>query len=204
MQEISKPIIGLLGGPGAGKSAVAACFAELGYGVINADELNHQVMARREVILRIKEVFGAEIIGENNQIDRRVLGSIVFGAGNTGKLEQLTGILHPEIFKLVEQRSLAYDQNPEICGIIWDIPLLVEVGWEKNCDYLVFVSVSDEIRRGRLQKNRGWDENLIKSVEKNQILLDKKHQISDYTVENNSDMIDLRLQVSQISPKLLK
>ena len=204
MLKMRKPIVGLLGGPGAGKSAVASCFRELGYGVINADELNHAIMTRSDVIAAIVDVFGEGVIGDNDQIDRRKLGKIVFGDCNSDKLDQLTAIVHPEVFKLTVQESSRFDLNPDICGIVWDIPLLMEVGWQKYCNCLVYINVNDDIRRARLQNIRGWDENMIKSVEKKQILLDKKRQISDYMVENNSDMIDLRMQVSQISPKILQ
>ena len=60
----SKPIIGLCGGVGAGKSLVAHEFARLGGLVIDSDQLNHQVLRRPEVAQALREWWGDEILSE--------------------------------------------------------------------------------------------------------------------------------------------
>ena len=45
-----KPVIGLTGGVGAGKTTVAEQFESLGCAVISADKLSHMMLERREVI----------------------------------------------------------------------------------------------------------------------------------------------------------
>lgn len=201
---IKKPLIGLLGGPGSGKSTVAGCFAELGYGVVNADQLNHTVLARPDIVRQLAEIFGTIILDDCGNIDRKALSAIVFSSKDGGNLHKLVDVVHPEVFKLMEAEIAGYEKKQQVCGIVLDIPLLLEVGLEKRCDYLIFVSVEDRIRRRRLVENRNWDENLIKNIENSQIFLDKKREISDYIVENSSDISDLRRQVEEISPKMLQ
>ncbi len=198
-----KRVIGLLGGPGSGKSSVARVFAELGCGVINADDLNHQVLRMSEIRAKVVQVFGVEVLRADGEIDRKILSQKVFCDDGGAKLKVLTDIVHPEIFKLMKEQIGAYGFDSSVRAIVLDVPLLVEVGWERVCDYLIFVEVDDELRRSRLKINRNWDEKLIKSIENSQILLDKKRKISDYIVENNSDIDDLRKQVEKISPEIV-
>ena len=194
-------IIGILGGPGSGKSTVAELFAELGCGIINADKLNHQVLSRADIIAKIVDIWGDKVVGLDGKIDRGQLGRMVFSS--PGELDKLVSIVHPEIFKLMELQVKEFETSRQVKAIVFDVPLLMEVGWENKCDILVYVKVNDPIRRSRLKKNRHWDDNFIKNVENSQILLDNKEKISDYIVENSSDISDLRLHVERIFPKII-
>ncbi len=193
--------IGILGGPGSGKSTVAEVFAEQGCGIINADKLNHQVLERDDIIARIVEIWGSQVVGLDGKIDRGILGKVVFSGTNS--LNTLVEIVHPEIFKLMEKQVENFERSGQVKAIIFDVPLLMEVGWENKCDILVFVKVHDCVRRSRLKNTRNWDENFIKNIENSQILLDKKEKISDYIVENSSDISNLRLQIERIFPEML-
>ncbi|MBN2063168.1 MAG: dephospho-CoA kinase [Sedimentisphaerales bacterium] len=200
----SKPLIGLLGAPGSGKSTVAGCFARLGCGVINADKLNHAVLAREDIARRLADMFNSDILGDNGSIDRKKLSALVFSGEGKENLKKLEDVVHPEIFKLIESEIIRLGQEESVPAIILDIPLLLEVGLDKRCDHLIFVSVSDEIRGQRLSEKRGWDEKLVKNIEKSQILLDKKREISDYMLVNNSDTGELLKQVESIFPKIMQ
>ncbi len=200
----NKPLVGLLGAPGSGKSTAAQCFATLGCGIINADKLNHAVLERNDIAKTLADLFGCEILDHNGCVDRKKLSTIVFGDKSKENLRKLEDVVHPEIFKLIDSEILRLEQDQAVPAIILDIPLLLEVGMHERCDYLVFVSVSDEIRRQRLTQNRGWDEHLAKNIEKSQILLDKKRKISDYMLVNNSDTGELLKQVESIFPKIMQ
>lgn len=204
MTILNKPLIGLLGAPGSGKSTVADCFASLGCGVINADKLNHAVLARKDIAIKLADIFGYDILDHNNSIDRKKLSNLVFSGESKESLKKLEAVVHPEIFKLIDSEIVRLGLDQSVPAIVLDIPLLLEVGLDKRCDYLVFISVSDEIRRQRLTQNRGWDENLAKNIEKSQILLDKKRKISDYMLVNNSDTGELLKQVESIFPKIMQ
>ena len=193
--------IGILGGPGSGKSTVAHLFAELGCGIINADKLNHQVLEKEDIISRIVEIWGSQVVGLDGKIDRGKLGEAVFSEKNG--LNFLVEIVHPEIFILMERQICDFEDSGQVKAIVLDVPLLMEVGWEKKCDILVFVKVDNDIRRSRLKKNRNWNANFIKNIENSQILLDNKEEISDYIVENSSDISNLRLQLERIFPEMI-
>ena len=78
-----------------------------------------------------------------------------------------------------------------------DMPLLVEVGWDKRCDKLIFVDCEQKLRLDRAKK-MGFDKNQVKIRENFQISLDKKANVVDNTIENNSDFSALAQQVAKI------
>jgi len=70
----TKPVIGLLGAPGSGKSSVAEQFKQLGCAVINADQINHQILKLPEIIEKITQSFNQNILTDKGQIDHKALG----------------------------------------------------------------------------------------------------------------------------------
>jgi len=114
------------------------------------------------------------------------------------ELDFLNGLVHPRVLGRTEAVIKAYQTDSEICGIVLDMPLLVEVGWEKKCDFLVFVDCSEDKRRHRIKKNAEIDVNQLKKRENFQISLDKKKQKAHYVVNNNSDKSDMAEQIAQI------
>ena len=196
------PIIGILGGVGAGKSTVAGELSQMGCALIDADGINHEVLARPEIIKQIVELWGEGILAPGGEIDRQALGEIVFA--DSRKLKQLTDLTHPEVLALQQSLIERYRQKAGVKAVILDVPLLMEVGVHDNCDYLIFVDCPESIRRARLCGNRGWNEEKIKKIENFQIMLDKKAQIADYIAHNNSDIPDLRIQLRKILDSIFK
>ncbi|MBN2568276.1 MAG: dephospho-CoA kinase, partial [Deltaproteobacteria bacterium] len=71
--------VGLTGGIGSGKSAVARCFREKGAYVVDFDHLAHMVQEPGSAAWdAIVESFGRQILNEDGTINRRRLGEIVF------------------------------------------------------------------------------------------------------------------------------
>ena len=188
-----KIIIGILGGIGSGKSSVAAEFAKLGCGVINADRIAHELLERQEVCRRVGEVFGDEIFSKEGLIDRGKLADIVFSSKQN--VSRINEIIHPLVFARINELIAQYMDLDEIRAIVLDIPLLMESGRLDLCDKLVFVDCSDEIRSDRVSKKGPGHENRVKKREKFQISLDRKAEIAHYIVYNNSDLSALADQV---------
>jgi dephospho-CoA kinase len=196
-----KPVIGIIGGMCSGKSTVAAEFAKLGCAVINADEIAHQLLDDKDVRAKIVRVFGKEVLDEEGKISRVELAKRVFGDGGQkteGRMSLLTGILHPPVLARVEQLIARYMQEPGVKAIVLDMPLLVEVGWEKRCDRVIFVDCDLPIRRKRAQKTGLFEADELKIRENLQISLDKKKRIADNIVDNNSDLSGLSKQITCI------
>ena len=190
-----KPIIGIIGGIGSGKSTVAAEFAKLGCKVIDADKIAHELIVKKTIKEKIATSFGRDVLDSKGNIDRKRLGEIVFA--DDDKLSLLNGLTHPHVMERVEELIEQYNRQNQVKAIVLDMPLLVEVGWNRRCDRLIFVDCEQKIRAERAKK-KGFGKNQIKIREKFQISLDNKLSFADNTVENNSDFSALVRQVADI------
>jgi len=191
-----KPIIGILGGIGSGKSTVAAEFAKLGCKVIDADRIAHKLLDEPAVLEDIVASFGRTILDSQGRIDRRKLANIAFVSGD--KLTLLNSIVHPLVLARAEQLIEQYNRHTEVAAIVLDMPLLVEVGWDKRCDKLVFVDCKRQIRMNRAEKNGFFNKNQLKNRENFQISLDNKINITDNIIDNNSGFSALAKQVADV------
>jgi len=190
-----KPIIGILGGVCSGKSTVAAEFVKLGCKVIDADKITHELLTEETIKEKIVAAFGRAILDSKGQIDRRRLGEIVFA--DADKLSIINGIIHPLVMQRTEELIELYNRQNQVKAIVLDLPLLVEIGWAKRCNRLIFVDCERKIREKRAKK-LGFDKNQLKNRENFQISLDNKIDIADNTIENNSDFSALVRQVADI------
>jgi dephospho-CoA kinase len=190
-----KPVIGILGGIGSGKSTIAAEFAKLGCKVIDADKIAHELLAEPSVKGKLLSLFGQDILDSSGRIDRRKLAEIVFADGKM--LVSLNSIIHPLVLQLAQELIEQYKRQNQVKAIILDMPLLVEVGWHTRCDKLIFVNCEQKLRLERAKK-LGFDENHVKIRENFQISLDNKAGLADNTIENNSDLSAIANQVTGI------
>lgn len=191
-----KPIIGILGGIGSGKTAVANEFAKLGCKVIDADRIAHELLERKNVKEKVTSLAGEGILDSAGQIDRKKLADVVFA--DADKLSSLNKIIHPFVLKRAEQLINQYNRQNEVRAIVLDMPLLLEVGWAKRCDKLIFVDCKRQLRVKRAKKIGIFDENQLKIRENFQISLDKKVSIADNVIDNNSGFSALAKQVADI------
>ena len=190
-----KPIIGILGGIGSGKSTVASEFAKLGCKVIDADKIAHKLLDESSVKEKIVDFFGKDILKSTGKIKRSKLAEVVFA--DADKLSSLTKIIHPLVLGRAEKLIEQYNRQKQVKAIVLDMPLLVEVGWAERCDRLIFVDCRQKLRIDRAKK-MGFDENQLKIRENFQISLDNKADLADNMIENNSDFLALVRQVTKI------
>ncbi len=192
----NKPVIGIIGGIGSGKSAVAAMFAGEGCAVIDSDALAHEVLESAEVKAALREWLGEGVFEDGTRVNRKALGKLVFA--DAEKLERLNGLVHPRIRVRRDELMVRYLADPGVKAIIWDTPLLVEVGLDRECDAVVFVKTRAEIRQARVRQSRGWNPAELEKREKSQIGLDKKAAIADYCIDNSGDEVASVLQVQRV------
>ncbi|NLE45791.1 MAG: dephospho-CoA kinase [Chloroflexi bacterium] len=95
-------VIGITGNIATGKSTVAGMLGQLGAEVIDADKVAHAVMREdAHVRQRITEIFGAGILRADGEIDRRLLGAVVFS--DPDAMMQLEAIVHPATINRIQQ-----------------------------------------------------------------------------------------------------
>ncbi len=196
-----KPVIGLTGGIGSGKSTVASVFADAGCAVINSDDLNSQQLATPEVIAELTRWWGKKILTESGTLNRKAIASVVFQ--DPSQRKRLESFLHPRIACESERRMDEFQAAPSVRAVILDSPLLLEAGLDAKCDTVVFVDADDQTRLSRVVKSRGWTEDQWRQREKSQFALDKKRMRADHVLANNSsDLDELRSSVDDILQSL--
>ncbi len=191
-----KPVVGIIGGVASGKSTVAAEFGKLGCAVISADAIAHELLGEASVRDQVIRLFGREILGPSGEIDRRKLARVVFA--DAGKLSSLNKVIHARVLQRTEELIAQYNQCAHAKAIVLDMPLLVEVGWADRCDRLIFVRCDRRRRRERAKQTAWMDEQSVEIREKFQISLDKKAELADNTIDNNSDFLTLVRQIKDI------
>ena len=190
-----KPVIGILGGIGSGKSTIAAEFAKLGCKVIDADRIAHELLQEPPVREKVVSLFGQAVLDSSGKIDREKLAEVAFA--DHKMLASLNRIIHPLVLQRTQEFIEQCKSQNQVKAIVLDMPLLVEVGWHKRCDKLIFVDCEQKLRLERAKK-MGFDKNQVKIRENFQISLDNKASLADNTIENNSDFSAIAKQVTEI------
>lgn len=201
MPYAGKPIIGIAGGIGSGKSFVAACFGELGCRVIDSDAQVRAAYRDARICDQIREWWGAAAFDEDGQVDRGFLAKRVFS--DEPERIRLEKLVHPWVNAARAEAMAQGAKENSVVAFVWDTPLLFETGLVKECDCVVFVDAPDELRAARVKQARGWDDGELKRRENLQWPLYKKRMISDYVVSNTADAAQARDQVREIFPRIL-
>jgi dephospho-CoA kinase len=196
-------VIGLLGGVASGKSMVARQLAQLGAGVLDADRAGHEALRLPAVEAAVRRRWGEGVFGADGHVDRARLAEIVFAAPPDGPRERkhLQQITHPEIGRRLRQQAEALAALGTARAVL-DAPLLLEVGWDKLCEWLVFVDAPREVRMVRAAA-RGWSKEDFAARETAQESLDSKRKRADLVVDNSGSPEQTRLQVERFWQSLL-
>lgn len=196
-----KPVIGLVGGIGSGKSAAAKEFVALGCALIDADAIGHQLLGEPDVRDALRRQWGESIFDGDGTVNRGRLGAKVFA--DAGQLAVLNGIMHPRIRRRIEQRLAEAMGDRSACAAVLDAAVMFEAGWDDLCTHIVFVDAPDEVRFARASL-RGWDRPTWERREKSQISLDTKKRLCYSCLDNSSSVPHLREQVLQVFHQIIR
>jgi len=187
-------VIGLTGGIGCGKSAAAACFAEFGFNVVDADQLAHQVLESAGCVSQLQARWGDACLAEDGRPDRRWIAAKVFG--EPAELAFLEALTHPEVARLRQAAVLDAKRHHLV-----EIPLLFEKNLTNGFAMIVCVSCSEETRRARLLKKGLGDEEISRRIN-SQLPLSEKVKRSDVVLWNDGSLPFLRDQVAALVGRL--
>jgi len=196
-----KPIIGIAGGIGSGKSYIAQLFAELGALVICSDDQVREAYELPEVKQTLRQWWGESVFLPTGVVNRREVAQRVFAdPQQRTRLEQL---IHPLVAQARDQLMASKVNNPTVTAFIWDTPLLFETGLDKRCDAVVFVDAPLSERLSRVQAQRKWDAAELARRENLQWPLDSKRELADHMINNSANADPVRDQVKRIFSQIL-
>lgn len=181
-------IIGVTGGIACGKSEVGRILAEAGVEVRDTDIMARETMkiggaAYDDVVSH----FGRTILREGGTIDRGTLGARVFA--DEAERAALNRMVHPHVRRAWKEWA-ADVRARNMTGAVL-IPLLFEVGAETDVDVVWCVAASEERVLDRLAR-RGLSKEQARLRIASQMPLSEKKRRSDYVIENNGALEDLK------------
>ncbi len=191
-----KPIFGLLGGIGSGKSEVAGELARRGAVVINADALGHEALQQPEIREQIRQRWGSEVFNDQGEVDRKKLGAIVFA--DPAQLRALETLSFPWIEHRFHEEAEKANGDPKVRFIVLDAAVMLEAGWIRVCDRLVFVDTPRDLRLRRLAEQRGWTAQDLEIRERVQWPLEKKARLAHYRLNNSGTREQLAQQIEDL------
>jgi dephospho-CoA kinase len=192
----SKPVVGLIGGIGSGKSQVAAAFARHGARVISGDTLAHEALRQPEIRDRVAGRLGKGILDERGEIDRRRLAAVVFA--DPAERKVLEEMVHPWIKRRIREEVTAAEADPKVPLIVFDAAIMLEAGWDDVCDRLVYVDAPRELRLRRVAGQRGWTATEVEAREGAQLALTAKAARADHALDNSTTREHLCRQVDDL------
>lgn len=191
---------GLTGGIASGKSTVAAILRELGFPVLEADQMAHQVIepghpAYGEVISR----FGGEILDADKHINRSRLGAIVFN--DREKLNQLNGIIHPRVELEILRQFTELESSGKHAAAFIEAALIFETGLHKRMDGVVVAWCLPEQQLARLIE-RGLSEAEARKRIAMQLPVQQKLALATDKIDCSGTVAETRRQVREFASHL--
>lgn len=188
-------IIGLTGGIASGKSTVVAELHRLGYQVIDADQVVHELQAKGGKLYEaLVGWLGTEILDADGNLDRSLLSQLIFSSPeNLKKSSQLQDqIIRQE---LAERRDKMAEQLP---FFFMDIPLLIEADYVDWFDQIWLVTVDPEVQKERLMRRNGYSAEEADKRLASQMPLSEKKAMADVIIDNNGSLGQTMLQVHEV------
>ncbi len=192
-------VVGVTGGIGSGKSAVADAFGALGIGWVDADHVAREVVMPGEPALAaIVERYGPAILNDDGTLDRRALRARIFDDETERRwLERET---HPRI----RQRLLMHLERLRNVGAPYCLlvsPLLIESGQLELVDRVLVVDVPPEIQIQRTLARDGVDRRQVESILAAQLPRERRLAAADDVIDNSRDRQHLLDQVARLDAR---
>ncbi len=208
--------VGLTGGIGSGKSAVAALLAAHGAVVVDADRLAREVVEPGTPgLAQVVAAFGPRVLRHDGTLDRAALAARVFSAagsagtaGTDADRALLESIIHPLVGARAEEliaAAAASEESERAAGlvVVYDVPLLVENGLAHGYDVVVVVDAAESTRLARLEL-RGLPEQEARDRMAAQASREERLTAADMVVDNDGSAADLESAVDALWAELLR
>ncbi len=192
--------IGLTGNVAAGKSTVAAGWADEGVPVVSADLLARESVAPGTPgLTAVVELFGDGILNQDGSLDRAALGNLVFPDEEVRL--KLEAILHPRIWVL-RDRWMRKRYSEGVSLTVSEVPLLFEAGLDRDVDVTVVVDAPEDVRITRLTERRGLDEEMARRMMESQMDPQQKRDRADHVLVNDGTLEELETSAWQLLDRI--
>lgn len=194
-------LVGLTGGIGSGKSAVAACWRSLGIPVIDAD-----AVARRQsepggpAVEAFRDLLGPDVLGPDGRIDRRAVAAAVFQ--DPGLRRVLEDRLHPLVIQEVSRRLHHLARSGCPLTVI-EAALLIETGLHRAVDRTVVVTAPEDQRIARVRSRDGLSAQEVQARMAAQFPDEARIPHADSILRNDGPLQSLLSEARRLALELL-
>ncbi len=180
---------------------IAEAFARKGAALVSADQLAREAVAPGSPALKkLLKRFGARILLKNGELNREMLGQIVFADAQAR--EALNQITHPAIADLAVTRLQHLKRAAGIPLIVYEAPLLFEAGAEGRVDRILVVKIDPEIQLQRLMRRDQLSEAAAWQRIRAQMPQQEKLARADYVIDNSGPVSEALDQVERLWSQL--
>jgi len=183
--------IGLTGGIGSGKTTVAGLFASQGAGLVDADEISHQLTTSAQpAVAEIAHKFGPQFVAADGSLNRERMRNLVFADPVARK--DLEAILHP----LIRRESTRQIQASKAPYVIVVVPLLLETGtYRSEMGRILVVDCDPETQIRRVMARSGLSRDEVLSIVASQVSRQERLRNADDVIHNDNGLEALEAQV---------
>ena len=192
---------GLTGGIASGKSTVARILEEFGAQVIDADRVGHELLRRpHPVHQQVVARFGQGILGPDGEIDRKLLGAMVFA--DPQRLRELSAIVHPSLIARVDELAAQLRAGRPGAVIVVDAAVIYEAGVADSFAKILVAWCRPEQQIQRLMAKTGLSrEEALRRVA-SQIPTEEKRRRADYVIDCSGSLAVTRTQAEALYPEI--
>lgn len=191
-------IIGITGEAGAGKSVVLSYLKEhYPCEVLMADEIGNRVKEPGERCYdSVVSLLGKEIVLPDGTLDRALIASKIFADKHL--VEAMNAIIHPAVHDVIFERIAKVKQEGALPFVFIEAALLIEAGYVDEIDELWYICCDSQFRRNRLKEIRGYSDERIDGIMKQQLERDTFIKYADRVILNNTTKEELHQKIDII------
>jgi len=196
---MGKLVVGLTGGIGSGKTTVAKLFETLGAGLVDTDEIAHELTrAGQPAVEQIRKQFGQEYLDAEGAMHRARMRTLVFSDAQARS--RLEAILHP----LIRAAAQARVDSLPAAYVLLVVPLLVEAGsYRGQVQRVLVVDCDEELQVTRVMRRGGLSEQQARAIIASQATREQRLLAADDVISNNAGLAELAEQVRRLHTRYL-
>lgn len=190
-------VIGITGGVGAGKTEVLH-YIEKHYPcrIVIADEVAHMVKEPGQICYEpILELLGNDVLQQDGTIDKKKMADIIFSEASGMLLKKINVVIHPAVKEYILTEIDRERRGGHVAFFFIEAALLIEDGYTKICDELWYVFADWKIREERLRKSRGYSDEKIMRIMKNQASEELFRKSCKVIIDNSKSFRETEAQV---------
>ncbi len=190
-------VIGITGGVGAGKSSILE-YLEQNYRVKNliADKIAKRLMEPgSECYRKLLKFLPVEVYNDDETINRGALSAAIFSSDELRR--RVNEVMHPAVKEYIIGQIAEQERMGILDYVVVEAALLIEENYGEICDELWYVRTSEEIRKKRIMRSRGYTEEQVENMFRSQLSDSEYRKHCQVIIENNGTREETFYQVAQ-------